>query len=817
MVVGYQIGERGANYRDWLKIVQTTDAQGNTILTTNLAYVQLATGLNYKDPATGKWLPAKEEIDGYPGGAIAQYGQHKVIFANNLNTAGAIDLQTPDGKELRSDVLGLSYYDTASGKSVLIATVQDSQGQIVSSNEVLYPDAFKGVKASVLYKYTLAGLEQDVILSAQPPSPENFGLSSASSVLQVLTEFTAAPTPTIRVLGNGTATNGVLTDEWLSFGDMKMMPGRAFLFGTNSPSTRVCKQWLNINGRMVLVESVPVPLVKNALSHLPTVGRINLKPKAGSVQCLVSNQQLLPPKRDTKGTRAQMEIAKSSKPEQGFVLDYPILNGTQPPNYTFQGDTTYEISGTVVLSGTTIFEPGTVLKYAPGTEISFSFSSTPDIQCQGTPYRPIIFTARDDDSVGQPVNDSLHTISGSYATCVLSMGGPNLSSASYFRILHASNGMFFYGGTPTISDAQFVDCQTAFKFQFCPINVYNTLFSGVSTIFYNNINFSQESYSIQNVTFDNVGCIFDNAAGGSWPALQVGIANSILANITQVTSGGNISLGGNNNGFYNCTTTFGGSQFSSTDNPFQEAGGGNYYLNNDPNGGEKFQGVGTTSINSSLLNSLQNKTTRPPVVYDGTTIPSDNFGTRVPRDSENPGPDLGYHYPPLDYVFQNCQVNSSMTFPAGTAVGWQSQGLTFSASYSVTFNGTVDNPCYFVRCNTVQESDQSGDGTGMAGSGQWPTINATFTRFSALADVAKFFDANALNVYPYNCEFWSGLLGGSVNNVNGGLDLECYNCLFDRCFIDIAPTASSAFCFLYLQNCTLHGGTLTVDNLNDDT
>ena len=34
-------------------------------------------------------------------------------------------MQTPDGKRMRSHILGLSYYDTASGKSVLIAEVTD--------------------------------------------------------------------------------------------------------------------------------------------------------------------------------------------------------------------------------------------------------------------------------------------------------------------------------------------------------------------------------------------------------------------------------------------------------------------------------------------------------------------------------------------------------------------------------------------------------------------------------------------------------------------------------------------------------------------
>jgi hypothetical protein len=52
----------------------------------------------------------------YASGAIARQGQHQVIFANNLNSAGAIDQMTPDAKRLRSNILGLAYYDRASGQ-----------------------------------------------------------------------------------------------------------------------------------------------------------------------------------------------------------------------------------------------------------------------------------------------------------------------------------------------------------------------------------------------------------------------------------------------------------------------------------------------------------------------------------------------------------------------------------------------------------------------------------------------------------------------------------------------------------------------------
>jgi hypothetical protein len=85
----------------WQKMIQMTDAQGNPLLQPNPAYVELASGLNFWDATSRQWLESKEEIDAYAGGAIAQFGQHKVIFASNLNTAGAISLQAPGGKELQ--------------------------------------------------------------------------------------------------------------------------------------------------------------------------------------------------------------------------------------------------------------------------------------------------------------------------------------------------------------------------------------------------------------------------------------------------------------------------------------------------------------------------------------------------------------------------------------------------------------------------------------------------------------------------------------------------------------------------------------------
>ncbi|MGH7943111.1 MAG: hypothetical protein ACREFR_18790, partial [Limisphaerales bacterium] len=161
--------------------------------------VELATGLNYKDPATGRWMPTRELVTPVPGGALAQFGPHRVFFASDLNNGGgAIDVETSDGRHIISSTLGLSYYDTKSGKSVTIAQVQDCQGKVIGQNQMLYTNAFDGLHANVRFTYTRAGLEQDVILLQQPPPPGVFGLCPTSTVLQAMTKFVSFPAPVVR-------------------------------------------------------------------------------------------------------------------------------------------------------------------------------------------------------------------------------------------------------------------------------------------------------------------------------------------------------------------------------------------------------------------------------------------------------------------------------------------------------------------------------------------------------------------------------------------------------------------------------------------
>jgi hypothetical protein len=103
---------------------------------------------------------------------------------------------------------------------------------------------------------------------------------------------------------------------------------------------------------------VPVDAILEGLAALPLTANTSIKPSP-----MVSRHLVLPPQRLAKNDSARIQLATVNRPTHGFVLDYQVLNGTQT-GYTFQGDTTYYISGTLTLYSTNTFEGGAVLKFA---------------------------------------------------------------------------------------------------------------------------------------------------------------------------------------------------------------------------------------------------------------------------------------------------------------------------------------------------------------------------------------------------------------------------------------------------------------------
>jgi hypothetical protein len=332
----YHVVERGGNYNVWQR--ETYEAGPNGQVFTHVHKVrELGSGMNYQN-ADGQWAASQEQIQAYANGAIAQNGQYQVIFADNLNSTGAIDQQTPDGKRLRSNILGLAYYDDSTGQSVMIAQIQDAQGELISANQVLYPNAFTGVKADVRYTYKKGSFEQDVILREQPPTPESLGLNSATTEIEVMTEFIDPPPETIV---EHSSPNGGGIDQDVSWGTMRLGHGKAFDLGEpQNPLAHIAvrRQYVTVEGRKILLEIVPLRQIQAGLNRLPLQSSIQSKRPM-----LASKTSVFPKTPATLSVKKPMRMATVVPSNKGFVLDYVEIDA-DTGDITFQSDTTYYIS-----------------------------------------------------------------------------------------------------------------------------------------------------------------------------------------------------------------------------------------------------------------------------------------------------------------------------------------------------------------------------------------------------------------------------------------------------------------------------------------
>ena len=771
----FAIIEIGENHRVWQRVVTETNEFGKVVSTTN-SFTELQTGLYYQSGPGDKWLETKAEIELLADGAAATNGPHKVFFAANLNAVGAISLTTPEGQLLRSRVFGLSYFDAATGKAVLIAETKDSIGQLIYPNQVIYTNAFDDVSADTQYFYTKAGLEQNIVVRAQLPDPAEFGMSRETAILQVLTEFYDSPVAERKPLGLQ-ATG--LRDEVVDFGRMKMARGKAFSVGdetARAKSVPVAKQWVVLSGRTFLVEEVPFKLVDAQLQTLTKPKRTaGLKPRLqGKGENIAAALLSMLPKRTASHTRGVVRLAKLDTQKQpGFVLDYSILNGAT--NFTFKGDSTYFVTNTVNLFGTTTIEGGTVLKFAAN---GAGVVANDEMVFKTSHYRLALFTSKDDNSVGE-------TISGS-------TGNPAFGSSSYLtawtahyaylRFCYAGYGLTHgAAGLGVVEHCQFVNCDQAFGSS-ADAALRNVLFAhcNLGVAVQNNATNTAEQ-----VTADQCNLFFlDTEFGCSSPLY---VTNSIFTAVTNLGCGVQLD---------HCV------QATNALGIFQAVGAGNYYLA----AGSTNRGAGTTNINADLLAALQKKTTYPPLVLSNVTA---SVSTNLTPQAQRGGgtPDLGYYYDPIDYLTCWFTVsNATLTVDSGTAIAcYRDTGIWIADGSSIVSRGTPLTPNWFTRHSMVQEQPVA-FGVGPAAvinsyhyADLGPSGEFRFSRFSCPAGANDYhlyhvdFSGESRfafdNLSVRDCEFWNGMNYLSGARTNAG-PVTVNNNLFHRSRLWANSTAS---------------------------
>ena len=657
----YNLAASGANFRLWQNVTPFyTNRAGQIVGITN-SVTELATGLNHL--VGGQWVPSSENIQITPNGGAATNGQHEVYFAADINSINAVQITTPDGLRLNTHIMGLSYFDASTSNNVLFAELTNSTGQLVTSNQVVYSNAFTDCDADVRYTYKRSGVEQDIIVEQQLPTPDQYGLNPSTTWLQVWTEFINPPAPTVTPIANG-------ADVRLDFGMMHMEWGRAFVMGNESNSIPVNKQWRTVQGRTFLIEQVPFANVATQLQDLPPAS-----PGGGGGNAFLRvpyqgfPKHLPPlPKLAKQGHNTlKLAQASSSKPK-GLVLDYVTLN-TDTTGYIFHGDTTYYISGTLSLNGSTIIEGGTVIKFADGNSMSVDGGIT----CQTAPYRMAIFTSMNDNSVGQSITGSTgHPTAGASDVYLANCFGVTLQN---LRFAYAYIGVQAIE-TVNIWNSQFVDCENGVELGGAGFDqelfLHNVLFGGGNTAVFND---GGVSLTAEQVTSDCANF----TEGGSFLS-SVALTNCLIE------------------GALNFSTYSSTSNAFPTGTVFQTVGAGNYYLVD----GSPYRNAGTTNISPTTLAWLAQKTTYPPLWLTNIITSDTILYPQATRDYDTP--DLGYHYDPIDYLTACIVTNATLTLTNGVVLGYFTNFCTWLQNNSQLISqGTPNQRNYLVYYNLAQE------------------------------------------------------------------------------------------------------------------
>ena len=719
-----------------------------------------------------------------------------------------------------------------------------------------------------------------MILREQPPAPETFGLNSATTEMEVMTEFLNPPKATVKA---GKAQKNKAVDQDVSWGAMQLGHGKAFDLSAQSSDGKavaVQRQYGKIAGRDILLEVVQVKDIQTSLKNLPLQASSQAK-----LPAVASTTLTLPKTPLEQANQKQMSLA-AVPAAKGYVLDYVELN-TDQGDYTFQGDTTYFISGRVNIGGTASIEGGTVIKY--GTDSSINLSGA--VNCQTAAYRPAAFTSAADNTIGEMVYDDT-----SEDTTYFKLYFVNESDSDLDEVLIVPYAETFawsaisvpaHGSASTYLGDTTYEYGRAYFVNWYGLDFSTTTHSGTITLAsdgwtmtytpwaqsalslqeggyihdvrISNLDTGISSYgdcSVRNAQFVNCGTVFDteNTTLYAGNVLMSHVGTAFYGQYFQATAE-NITVDQatlltdcpNENSYYSAlnlvnslltgvgdpgcvsVTTDHVEQPTST-GIYQTVGAGGYYLaDNSP-----YRHAGTANINPQLLVDLAQKTTYPPVVYPDTTISSaTTLSPQATRDNTGT-PDLGYHYNPIDYFFGGVVAAANLTFTSGTAVGWFEPPGMWGAGYGispandvvVTFNGTATSPCIFTRYETVQEG---GNGSwmdkgwlgGIAGGGSYDPANpakltASFTSISRLTG-----GPNNFRDGPSGEPLMVRATDCEIYESSGGYNLllAFTNCLFYRGGSGQATADSAHPWETYrgiFRNCTFYGGSLNAAHWESD-
>lgn len=751
----------GPHSRTWLVRERQVGSNNDKHSIQTGRVVELETGMHFWNGQ--QWSPSEPAFHLVNGAFVADKVQHpSSLAAENINVVGAVKTVTPDGSRLSSTPLAIALMDPVTAEVTIIANIKDSAGVLVSSNQVVYPDAFDGVSADIVYTLDKNSFSQDVVITARV-NPEDFGFST-NSQLQVISEFYDGPEPgktrrPLRVEKDQRIRSKMASpdfvDSELNFGDLVFAQGKAYTAAdTNSDDgVLAAKDFITVEGgRRFLIESVEFPTIENAIKALPendgnTPHAINTTRKLNSKRAYASISQPA-----QQGARAQAKSGKKlervaslafDRTKPGVVIDYHALIAT---DCTLNSGVTYYVNGSFVCSGPFVVNGGAIVKFK--TDASITLNGT--VTCNTGPYDPAIFTAIKDDSVGEclqsvdPTAYSQASLVNGCANPALCLKYPNSVALNNLWFAYCKLAINLLGSsssyvstTLAVSDSQLVNCVQGVSISIssggcgaggaAAMNISNSLFDNVKSAVLMNSPATGFAFTgnLTHCTISKSQYLFSQSCGCG---AQLNIKNSILAGTTawsSIGAGGRAPVfSGLNNGFYNNGQigTIGTGFVNATTSPFvpsgcategnidvtKPGGAGAYYLLDNSN----FRDAGTTAIDAAILADIAKKTTLAPVLLN-TVNSADVTLSPNPKITDQPRiladsdvhPDLGYHYDIIDYMTWGYTINNAaLTIDPGTTIGsYYHDAICLSQSTRITCLGEPNHPIRFVDYLRVQE------------------------------------------------------------------------------------------------------------------
>lgn len=808
--------------------------------------IELRTGMNYlKD---GVFVPSEASFEEEKDSFAATRIQHKVKLSKNLYTARAITIRTRDGITLKSTPSAIGLYDTASGRSSIIATLTNSIGVLLESNRVVFPGAFSGLCADVIYTVNPESFEQDVVIT-EGFAPRDYDFPDASTIIQIYTEFyDEVPEPDrirrpIRVeLDKEVRSARVmpdLVDEVLGFGEFVLATGRAMSTTERAQDqyvsgAPVAKEFRMIGTRRFLVESVDYSLLQDKLDALPECQKTQASLRLRSPGKLGSQYASAPPKvpdnldetyQRTGFLAAQQPIVGRS----GVVIDYiATVGSTLSTAFTFQGDATYLIVGPVIANGPVTLEGGAVIKFKHLSPATASIRSINSFFCKTSRFRPAFCTAVDDDSVGESMNGYAnsgyitpsHTIlNDGYANPALWFSYSGAQDINHVRFRYCKEAVRFEGAQASnLRHSQLVNCIRGIVINGTGsgsgsyINVENVLMAGVQYPI--TIDLPSSTANLYNTTID--GGPSTSILVSASVATTCSIVNGILANISTLTAGP-VTLSGNYNGFVGAVPLFGNTvnRWTIGSSAFQVKLAGNYYLPAN----STFRDKGTTvGLATQLIAELRKTTTEaPPDALTGTIAATTSLS---PSPSTGRGdvdpPDLGYHYPMINAVLNNVVLAARLVLTNGVSVGLLSAAVDINAGGHVCSEGTALALNNIVSLGNVQEQPNGNPNPvfiRLSAASGLPQLEFRFTDFSiGQGQSAKYVDTGVSGNFPFtHLTFKDSRLRNATLNLQpasaAAVRFAMTNCLVERSSLKLGHSGGSVNTPLsvYFYNNTILG------------